>query len=161
MGVLGDGPADHVLRGLHVDMQLWCKQNRLGKPVGKMFSKETFGRGNTTNAYPELNSSYKAASVKVVAIFLAHRCSLEPPGSMHFKLVCTNTWAYADYLHTLDSEGRFLSIQTVVTAIISAPNVHTYRRILFQITSGVAVCVTSRGHGVSLMRPLHDTLCYQ
>jgi hypothetical protein len=114
LDVLGAGPPDYVLRCLHVDMQHWCTENGIAKPVGKLFSKETLGRGKTKNAYPELNSSFKAASVKTVAIYLAHRCSLLTPVDTHFKIVCTNAWAYADYLHTLDTEGRFLSLQNFV-----------------------------------------------
>ncbi len=97
LGVLGGGQQDYVLRCLHVDMQQWCTNNGIAKPVGKIFSKETFGRGKKKAAYVELNSSYKAASVKTVAIYLAHRCSLLTPVDTHFKIVCTNAWAYADY----------------------------------------------------------------
>ena len=36
---------------------------------------------------------------------------------MHTKLFCTNAWAYAEYLHTLDSEDRFLTRATADQAV--------------------------------------------
>ena len=86
MGALGAGADDDLLRLLHVDMFQWCKLNRLPRPVGKTFSKETCGRKSTL-MYPELSSSYKAASVKTVVLWMSKclfLCSL--------PLVCKGYW---------------------------------------------------------------------
>ena len=107
-GVLGAGAIDDRLRSLHIDMLDWCVLNKYRKPVGKPFSCENLSR-DKTRSYPELSSSYKAASVKLVAIYLCTRACDLPPESDHNKLVITCAWSYLEYLRILDESGRYMT----------------------------------------------------
>jgi hypothetical protein len=71
------------------------------------------GRGTSKTTYPELSSTFKAASVKTVCLYLAKKVlDLHVPGDNHSKIRSTCAWAYADWLHTLDLSDRiFLPTQ--------------------------------------------------
>jgi hypothetical protein len=109
-GRLGPGTHDALLEELFMDMCDWSKQQGYSMPRGTVFSLSTLGRGTSRKVYPELSSTFKAASVKTVCIYMARKVlDVHVPGDNHSKVRSTCAWAYSDYLHTLDVGDRLLS----------------------------------------------------
>jgi hypothetical protein len=110
-GLLGDDPQDVLLRRLHVELRSWCRNMKLQRPVGKVFSVSSFGRETTPNSFPCLHSTYKAASTKTVCCFLAWKMGQISPARLnaHMRLVSVCTWAYVAYLRVLDIGRDVLS----------------------------------------------------
>ncbi len=71
-GDLGVGDYDSLLESLYMDMCQWAKDSRVPQPRGSVFSMASLGR-KTTSSYPELNTTFKAASVKSLCFFIAKK----------------------------------------------------------------------------------------
>ena len=99
---------DERLRAEHVDMLKWCKDFGFKRHAGNVFSAASL---KLDSKYPELSSTYKAAAVKTLCIYLGHRWSTAETSSQHVKLVVVCAWSYAEYLRVLDMAGRYMNSQ--------------------------------------------------
>ena len=110
LGALTRDNADSLLTGLTIRMFDWCKQRKIKKPFGKWFSIASLGRETLyEKKFPILHSSFRAASNKVICVFLGHMASKLHPTSNRDKLACTCILAYTDYHYVLDHEERLWS----------------------------------------------------
>jgi hypothetical protein len=109
--VSGRAAEDDELKRLHIEMIAWCKSQGFRKPVGKAFSHDSLGRGQSSSVYPEPHCSYRAASTKLVTMFLCFRVQSKSPDTSYKKLVITCCWAYLRYMYIVDHAEMYMTQQ--------------------------------------------------
>jgi hypothetical protein len=89
------------LRELSRQMNEWFKSKRM-VTVRRVFTLSNIGREKQT-VYAELGSSFKAAAVKAMIYYFAHRLSNAPTPHRLDKVRCCCVWGLADFLYKIDS----------------------------------------------------------
>ena len=107
-GYSGRGSVDEQLKRLWGDFRLWCKMRRI--PTSRRrWRVRTLFRDKIGTGYPELDSRTKAAHVKPIVHFLAHRLRLaaESPtkGDDQAQLRAWSAFGLADMTFTFDTAG--------------------------------------------------------
>ena len=77
--------------------------------IRRVFTVGNIGR-ETQIQYPELSSVFKAAAIKHMLYYFAHRLGTGPAATTMHKIRCTAAWALADFIHRVDSGPRFMSL---------------------------------------------------
>ena len=120
-GRLCIGDPDAALENMFMDMCAWAKSQGYKMPRGSVFSMSSLGRATSKSVYPELSSTFKAASVKTVCLYMAKKAlDLHVPDDNHSKIRSTCAWAYANWLHTLDVSDRIFLPEQRDRAAMSA-----------------------------------------
>ena len=111
-------PADKdvYLKQVHMEMNQWLKTHRQQK-VTRVFSRVSIGRV-AKDDYPELSSCYKAAAIKQMVFYFAHRMSSLCNANMLLQLSATCLWSLAEYIHRLDVAPLILSHEERQDAIV-------------------------------------------
>lgn len=110
-GVFGhDGTFDEKAMRMQADMVNWCRGEGIRCPTGRVFSRTTFGQDKDApnSKYPELSSTYKAASIKTIAYYLAYKARVllaEFRASNVQKLIAGTVLRYGEWLYVCDICG--------------------------------------------------------
>lgn len=135
-GVYGvKGTFDQKALRMQCEMSKYCRAHKIQPPTGRVFSHTTFGRDpNQPNSkFPELSSTYKAASVKSIMYYLSHKAATMVPEFLvteQQKLVCACVFWYGRYLRTLDRAGNVLTNEERWTAYRAGmKHLQCYRRL--------------------------------
>jgi hypothetical protein len=112
-----EGVGDLALRALWAEGRKWCKCEGY-----HMFSGHAFSKNNLNivpGRYPEMASSYKAATVKQVLLFLADKTTKISDANPRCeeslnRAACLHYWASWHYV--LDHGGSILSVEDSKTA---------------------------------------------
>ena len=98
---------DTALRHLWIDFRNSCRTQGYGVPRGG-FSLRLLGRSKKSE-YPELHSSFKGTTVKILMVFLAQRAGELERGDPYTRTRSTCLWALAEFIWITDSAGVVLS----------------------------------------------------
>ena len=80
-----------------------------------MFSSRTLQKASA-NAYPELDSRFKAAAMKPLVFWLADKTRAVAGDDPEAKRLAVCAWALADFYHILDAGGLILTPEQVQKA---------------------------------------------
>jgi len=105
LGLLGPKTGDDALAQLHVELDEYCKHNRVKLVCAPKLSLRTLGLGDSNATYPELSSQWKAAPTTVLLFFIAHKCEQVCKNSAYEKLIATHMWAAAEFKFVTKHSG--------------------------------------------------------
>ena len=105
MSLLGDGSPQEQLARVDDELHEWCRSHGLKRPSGNRLSLRALGRAESSHAYPELSTTWKAKACKTLIMFVAYKTERVCRTGDFQKLVATCCWGLADFLNCLDEAG--------------------------------------------------------
>jgi hypothetical protein len=103
--LLGEGPPDTVLARLHGKLDSYCNDNGLKRVAAPMLSLRMLNRADSSQTFPELSSTWKAAPTSVLIFFVAHITEQVCTHSGYERLIAAHCWGLADYLFVCKRAG--------------------------------------------------------
>ena len=100
---------DEALRMIYADFVTWSKARGL-RSSRRRFTLKLLGRSETNRkTYPVVGTQVKAASMKVIIAYLAHKTQSMPANNHYERVRATCLWAIADFMHVCDTSDFWMT----------------------------------------------------